>query len=54
MANRIERTWQIADLDGSNRRTVTLAQYRAEVAAASERAKAIFRADVASLSVEQR
>lgn len=26
-----ERTWQISDIDGSNKRTVTLAQYRAEL-----------------------
>jgi hypothetical protein len=26
-----ERTWEISDLDGSNKRTVTLAQYRAEL-----------------------
>lgn len=31
-----ERTWQISDLDGSNKRTVTLAQYRAEVDAAKQ------------------
>lgn len=26
-----ERTWEIADIDGSNRRCVTLAQFRAEL-----------------------
>lgn len=26
-----ERTWEISDIDGRNRRTVTLAQYRAEL-----------------------
>jgi hypothetical protein len=26
-----ERTWEISDIDGSNKRTVTLAQYRAEL-----------------------
>ncbi len=29
-----ERTWEISDIDGRNRRTVTLAEYRAEVEAA--------------------
>lgn len=29
-----ERTWEISDIDGSNKRTVTLAQYRAELDAA--------------------
>lgn len=29
----IERTWTITDPDGSNARTVTLAQYRAELEA---------------------
>ncbi len=36
-----ERTWEISDIDGSNKRTVTLAQYLAEVAAASKKAQAI-------------
>ena len=27
----MERTWEIGDLDGGNRRAVTLAQYRAEL-----------------------
>ncbi len=26
-----ERTWEISDIDGSNKRTITLAQYRAEL-----------------------
>ena len=26
-----ERTWKISDIDGTNKRTVTLAQYRAEL-----------------------
>ena len=26
-----ERTWEISDIDGRNKRTVTLAQYRAEI-----------------------
>jgi hypothetical protein len=41
----IERTWEITDLDGSNRRTVTLAQYKAEVAAARKTALAKFATD---------
>ncbi len=43
---RAEKTWTISDLDGSNRRVVTLAQYRAEVEAAKARAVAIFMATV--------
>jgi hypothetical protein len=27
----IERTWEISDIDGKNKRTVTLAQFRAEI-----------------------
>ncbi len=34
------RTWQISDIDGSNVRTVTLAQYRAELDAAKVRSMA--------------
>ena len=30
----IERTWEISDINGCNKRTVTLAQYRAELDAA--------------------
>ena len=26
-----ERTWEISDIDGRNKRTVTLAQFRAEI-----------------------
>ena len=33
-----ERTWQITDIDGKNPRTVTLAQYRAEIDAAKAKA----------------
>ena len=33
------RTWEISDIDGSNKRRVTLAQYRAEVDAAHARVK---------------
>jgi hypothetical protein len=28
---RTERTWEISDIDGSNKRCVTLTQYRAEL-----------------------
>lgn len=37
-----EQTWEISDLDGGNRRRVTLAQFRAEVDAAKKRAMAIY------------
>jgi len=45
-----ERTWEITDSDGSNKRTVTLAQYRAEIEAASKRAMEVFRAATATRS----
>ena len=38
------RKWEISDLDGSNKRTVTLEQFRAEVEAAKKRAMEIFNA----------
>ena len=41
-----EKTWEISDIDGSNKRTVTLAQYRAELDAAKAVALAIYRANV--------
>ena len=41
-----EQTWEISDIDGSNKRRVTLAQYRAEVDAAKAKAEAIFSADL--------
>ena len=46
-----ERTWQISDIDGKNRRTVTLAQYRAEIEAAKivARARFLAAADAAGL-----
>lgn len=31
-----ERTWEISDIDGKNKRTVTLAQYRTELDAAKK------------------
>ena len=43
-----ERTWKIKDIDGSNERTVTLAQYLAEVKIAKVRALATYRANVKS------
>ena len=36
----MEQTWEITDADGGNRRTVTLAQYRAELDAARKVAMA--------------
>lgn len=33
----MERTWEISDIDGKNKRTVTLAQYRSELDAAKAR-----------------
>ncbi len=40
-----EQTYEISDLDGSNKRRVTLAQFRAEIDAAKAQAEAIFAAD---------
>jgi hypothetical protein len=39
-----ERTWVISDIDGSNKRRVTLAEFRDEVDAAKAKAEAIFNA----------
>ena len=39
-----ERTWEISDGDGSNRRTVTLEQFRAELAARAAMARPIMAA----------
>lgn len=39
------RTWEISDLDGANKRTVTLAQFKAEVATARAKALAKFVSD---------
>ncbi len=36
------RTWKISDIDGRNKRTVTLDQYRAEIDAAKRKAEKIF------------
>jgi hypothetical protein len=41
----MERTWEISDIDGSNKRTVTLAEYRAEIEAAKAKAEAIHEAN---------
>lgn len=43
-----DRTWTIYDIDGTNPREVTLAEYKAEIAKASAAAMAKFRADVAA------
>ena len=48
--NEMTRKWEISDLDGSNKRTVTLKQFRAELDAAKKRAMEIFNA---SLLAEQ-
>lgn len=37
------KTWEISDIDGRNKRTVTLEQFRAEVETAKKRALEIFR-----------
>jgi hypothetical protein len=36
--SKTERTWTISDIDGSNVRNITLAQYRAELDAAKAKA----------------
>ena len=37
----IERTWEISDIDGTNKRTITLAQFRAELNARAAMTKPI-------------
>lgn len=53
-----ERTWEISNIDGSNKRTVTLAQYRAEVDAAKRLvapvAAAFYRGDLAGVEKAQK
>jgi hypothetical protein len=48
-----EQTWEIRDLDGSNRRRVTLAQFLAENRKRADEAKAIFAASVRSLRTKE-
>ena len=43
------QTWTITDIDGGNARTVTLAEYLAEVRAASAKARAIHAGNVAKV-----
>jgi hypothetical protein len=58
MATTAERTWKIRDQLPTGawgpEREVTLAQYRAEVDAATSRARAIHQANVATVAAEQR
>lgn len=49
----IERTWVISDIDGKNPRTVTLAQYRAELDAAKIRALEIHRRNVLTVAASR-
>ena len=49
----MEQTWEISNIDGSNKRTVTLAQYRAELEAAKVAAIAIHRANVAAVKASK-
>lgn len=48
-----DRTWEISDIDGSNKRRVTLAQFLAENAIKAAAAKAIFAAAVKSVREEK-
>ena len=43
-------TYVISDLDGRNQRVVTLESYKAEIAAASAKARAIHAANVAAMA----
>lgn len=43
-------TFVIADLDGRNQRVVTLESYKAEIAAASAKARSIHAANIAIMS----
>jgi hypothetical protein len=49
-----KRTWQISDIDGSNKRTVTLEQYRAEVDASKRAASEKFQHSVRELAILNR
>ena len=53
----IEQTWEIADIDGKNKRRVTLAQYKAEIAAHAAMAKpimdAVLRGDLEACAAAQ-
>jgi len=53
-----ERTWKITDADGGNRRTVTLAQFRAEINARHQAnapiAKAWHKGDMAGVAAAQK
>lgn len=40
----MERTWEISDIDGGNKRTVTLAQFRADLDARKPYTEAIMAA----------
>ena len=44
-----KRTWKISDIGGSNARTVTLDEYRAEINAAKATASAIYAANAAKV-----
>jgi hypothetical protein len=48
-----ERTWEITDIDGTNKRTVTLAEYRAEIDAAKAKAEKIYRDGVSEILKSQ-
>jgi len=52
-----ERTWEISDIDGRNKRRVTLAQYRAELDARRPYTQAISdalrRGDLAAVAAAQ-
>ena len=52
-----ERTWEISDIDGKNKRTVTLAQFRAEIDARKAMAEpimdAVRRGDLAGATAAQ-
>jgi hypothetical protein len=57
MGSNLERTWEICDIDGSNKRRVTLEQYRAELdarkAMAQQISDAFRRGDVAGVERAQ-
>jgi hypothetical protein len=52
------RSWEISDLDGTNKRRVTLAEYRAEIEAAKAKAakvmNAVRRGDLKGTEAAQR
>lgn len=48
----MKRTWEITDLDGSNKRAVTLEQFRVEIEAAKKATMKKLRSDAKASGLE--